>query len=244
MDFLKLLEDIGRDSALFTDEASPFAFGVAGGSPGSRVVVMVGENGSGKSLLFQVMAGWARRDHGATPLTVSIRERTGGGTFEMGGMRRAMMFGDEAEQSTGATSVRVIRGAFRSASGWAEKDGKKPIVMLDEPDLGLAEGYAHAMGQWLAGLVEGNLQVDGVVVVTHSRALVRGLAQGMRNKALGAPHFVNMGHGEPGMEAWLAGGPGHSVEDLLDMEALGDKNRKLVYGILERNRKPRLRSPG
>lgn len=243
MDFIKLLDEIANDAALFTDAGSPFAFHVTEGARDSRVVVLVGENCSGKSVLFQVMAGWARRHHGAAPLTVSIRERTGGGTFEMGGLRRAMMFGDEGEQSTGATSVRVIQGAFSSATGWAEKDGKSPIIMLDEPDIGLAEGYAHAMGRWLAGLVEAAPRVSGLVVVTHSRALVRGLDQAARERSLGSPHFVNMGPRATDIRTWVENVPEHSVEELLAMKELGSRNRRLVADILTHHEKARQARP-
>lgn len=46
--------------------------------------------------------------------TVSIRERTGAGTSDMAGMRRMFMFGDESEQSTGATSLKTAMKAFDS----------------------------------------------------------------------------------------------------------------------------------
>lgn len=243
--FPTLLNLISAESALFTDEACPFSFQTYPGGAGARVLVLTGDNASGKSLLFQVLAGWARREVKADPITVSIRERTGSGLSDISGLRRAMMFGDESEQSTGATSVDTVATAFRTAAAWAA-DGKTPLVMLDEPDMGLSEGFAGALGEHLAHLT-GELPdlAFGVVIVTHSRALVRRLSEGLATLKLGAAHFTYMGEPAMDLAQWLAQQPEKSVEDLLALRELGSERRRAVAAILRdrRSAHKRAKSP-
>jgi energy-coupling factor transporter ATP-binding protein EcfA2 len=117
-----------EESLMFADERSPFQ-AKAFYPKETRVCVIVGENASGKSVFFQVMAGVARREHKLLPVTISIRERTGAGSHEMGGMRRTMMFGDESEQSTGATSYNVIQSGFHNVS----KPNTRPCFCWTSP---------------------------------------------------------------------------------------------------------------
>lgn len=217
MRLTEVLQDMCANSALFSDEAFPFRLSVQQGGS-DRVMVLAGENASGKSLVFQGLAAWGKREHGFSPITVSIRERTGSGLSEISSFRRTVMFGDEAEQSTGAASVRVVETGFRTAAEWASEDQKKPLLMLDEPEMGLSDGYARALGGFIArqalGLPE---QAAGVVIVTHSRNLVEGLVL-----QLGAePEFVHMGDENLSLAEWCAHREERAIEDLL---ALGQKN--------------------
>ena len=75
----------------------------------------------------------------------SIRERTRAGLGDMAGMRRTMVFRNEAEQSTGAPSVGVIGPAFNNLPNRAG-EGYRTMLVLDEPELGRSEGYTRARG--------------------------------------------------------------------------------------------------
>jgi len=214
---------IAGESQVFADPASPFTAAVIPGAP--RLAVVLGDNASGKSLLFRVL-GLRARGAGAVAVTVSIRERTGAGS-DVGGMRRVMMFGDEAEQSTGATSVQVIRTAFRQLD--------KPqgtLLGLDEPELGLSDGYARALGEYVGVQAQ---QVpagcSGVLVVTHSRPLVHGLMAGYGQ----TPTVVFTTAAGPmpaSLGEWLAGDRPRSVTELLALTEDGLSRWRAVNALL------------
>jgi predicted ATPase len=202
----ELAREVLDNTRLFNAEDAPFHGRLYEGD--GRLLVVVGENASGKSMLFRVISAHAKRDYKITGVTISIRERTGAGAHEMGGMRRMMMFGDENEQSTGATSVSVIETGFLNAA--KDEDGKR-MLMLDEPEIGLSDGYARALGE-LIGLrtIEGRYKHHGVVVVTHNRSLVSGLLKGFE----AWPAFVHLGQETTDLQGWLAQVETRSVADL------------------------------
>jgi hypothetical protein len=206
------------------DNPFPAHFTLGGG----RMAVIAGANASGKSLIFQILASHAaRRD--IQPITISIRERTGAGSHEMSGMRRMMMFGDESEQSTGATSIGVAERGFANVIS-RHQEGHQALLLLDEPELGLSEGYAAAMGQWLAEQsIKLPAEAPGVVVVTHSRALVReaGAALGMD------PHFLFMGKQPKSLAGWMAAPDTQTVDGLLELRTTGREGRRAVSALFQ-----------
>lgn len=219
------------ESKLFTDSDCPFALHPEAGETNARALVVVGDNAEGKSLLVQVLSGWAHKEAQMAPLTVSIRERTGSGLHEMGGMRRAMMFGDESAQSTGHVSVSTANRAFSSAEGWA-RDGKKPFMVLDEPDMGLSEGYAAAFGTHLARRLHAMPEDVRLVLVSHSRALVGAFRAECQALGAGRPHFTFLGAEPWGFDRWLATAPTHSVDDLLALGERAQERRRTVARMI------------
>ena len=205
---------------------SPFSAQVARGN--SKLVIVTGENASGKSLFVRVSAAALQRDDGALAVTVSIRERAGGGPHELGNLRRAMMFGDETEQSTGATSVGVVQTAFDNLD---REQGS--VLITDEPELGLSEAYARALGK-LIGRRSRDLSkaCRGVFVVTHSRPLVRGLLDGYE-----APTHVSVGADDDqrraGLQRWLNDDEHRTVEQLLGLRDAGLDRWRRVNQLLD-----------
>ena len=227
------------DSALINADGAPFTAHVAPGA--GRLAVVAGANASGKSLFVQIVAGRAHRQQ-TLAVSISIRERTGAGTHEMAGFRRSMMFGDESEQSTGATSVATVKKAFLNLLNYAQE--RPVLLILDEPEMGLSEDYAAAMGTWLARetlrLPADQPNLLGVVVVSHSRPLVRAMARELAtvDQAL---HFVGM-DGGPSLTAWLDDATERTVEDLLALPALGTERRKIITRLLD-DKKPKRPTP-
>ena len=224
---LDVLKDVASSSALFNSADTPFTAHVRDGLP--RVAIVAGDNCTGKSLFVEVVRGWACHHNMANDtICVSIRERTGSGLSEMAHMRRAFMFGDETEQSTGAISAKTVQTAFSTLESRCE-EGKHSILVLDEPELGMSEAYAGAlgemMGQRLAGLKE---PAVGVIVVTHSKALVARMGQ-----ALGAePTFVHIGQPRT-LQEWLKTPVHKTVEDLLALDELNLAGRQAVWQLLK-----------
>lgn len=210
-------------SRYFSD-GGPFQGTFSPGASDSRVVVLTGPNASGKSLLIRLLASWLNDDK-VEPIQVSMKYRT------EGGIHRAFMFGSDADQSTGATSVYAVQGALNTSN-----NREKPHwVMLDEPDIGLAEEYAEAMGTYVASY--GNAvpaMSRGLVLVSHSRALVRGLVANLAVK----PHFVHLGPPQT-LESWLDAPTKRSVEDLMQLEQLGTDRFRAVEAIIRAARAER-----
>jgi ABC-type uncharacterized transport system ATPase subunit len=223
-----ILADIVRyvceESLMFADERSPFQ-AKAYYPKQTPVCVIVGENASGKSVFFQVMAGVARREHKLLPVTISIRERTGAGSHEMGGMRRTMMFGDESEQSTGATSYNVIQSGFHNVS----KPDTPAMLLLDEPEIGLSDGYARALGHYIGRqALAAPPSCAGVVVVTHSRSLVDSLCM----MAGISPLFVNLNPDPVPLLDWLEKDELRSIDDLKALREKAIERRRIVANLL------------
>ncbi len=180
--------------------------------PTSAMHFVLGDNGAGKSFLVQLMSAYAKRQQ-CTPLQVSMAYRT------RGGVERAMMYGSEDDQSTGCTSISVVRGAVRSMHSWK---GKDHMALFDEPDTGLSDRYAYPMGKYLAQYAVAPAPgCRGVLVITHSRALVKGaltaLAQADRTASVAV-----VGDCYDSLEGFLASTDYASVEEmeLLDDQAI------------------------
>lgn len=231
MNLHELCVRVKDESKLFTDPDCPFSLHPEAGGANARALVVVGDNAEGKSLLVQVLSAWARKDVNASPLPVSIRERTGAGLHEMSGMRRMMMFGDESQQSTGHVSVSTVNRAFSTAESWARED-KAPFMVLDEPDMGLSEGYAAAFGMHLARRLNAMPESVRLVLVSHSRALVGAFRSECEALGAGRPHFTFLGAEPWGFDRWLTTVPTHSVDDLLALGERAQERRRTVARLI------------
>ena len=210
------------ESRVIADEESPFTATLLEGD--QRVLLIVGENASGKSLAFRLIAQIAK-NHEILPITLSIRERTGAGTSGMEGMRRAFIYGEEGENSTGATSARVVEAGFRNV----ERD-VPCLLALDEPEIGLSDGYAEALGEFIGmNAIKTTEMCCGVIVVTHSRRLVSGLVKGMGT----APTMLDMSSSHDSVEAWIASSETRSVEELLALPDTGLERWRTVNKMLK-----------
>jgi hypothetical protein len=184
------------------------------GAPGSRVVLATGPNACGKSFvcrfLNMAVAG-VREERGLTAkgefFHIGMRMRTSGNGI-LG--PKTFVYGDEGDQSTGATSLRAVNGMLRQSPG---RDSDH-VIALDEPDVGLSDEYAMAMGDKLRAFAAAlPARCDALVVVSHSRAMVSRLME-LR------PHRLRFG--PLSTEEWLASPPRPaSVEEL---DGLADRN--------------------
>ena len=212
-----------EDSALLTDEGSPFQANCTWGDP--RLTVIVGENASGKSLLARAICSKAKQHHDMVPVSVSIRERT------ESGMRRAFMFGEEEQHSTGGVSAGTVVTAFK------QKYDKPWLLMLDEPEMGMSEGYAGALGEFIGELSKGpHENLCGVLVVTHSRPLVRGLIA----RFPAAPTFVWMSVTDEPIETgdidfWLKTPDVKTIDQFMALRKVSLDRFRQVNEFLKRN---------
>lgn len=168
-------------AAVAAVQASPYFNGPLTFSyePGSGpLVVVTGRNASGKSVLRKFLTG-VYGDKGVLFMDTSMQDRC-----SASGLKRAMMYGSEEDESTGYLSVRSVLKALQTSQG-NERDH---VLFLDEPDLGLSEEAAAGIGRRLADYSNSpGPKCLGVYVVTHSRPLVRQLVWGT------APHHFRLG---------------------------------------------------
>lgn len=223
VDLTATATDLVVPGSIFSMPTSPFSADVAIGDP--KLFVITGENASGKSLFFRAMCELVRED-GLLPITVSIRERAGTGESGVARLRQTFMFGDEAQQSTGATSVSAVTAALQNL----DRD-QGTVLGLDEPELGLSDAYAHALGMYIGSETKTIPRAcAGVIVVTHSRALVRGLLVGYGARptavALNAP---------ADLDRWLAEPEVRTVAELLALKDLGLERFRWTHDALRRS---------
>lgn len=226
MNIHTVMVEMLEENIFWKHPENPFTAHAHQGDP--NVMFVAGDNGSGKSLLVEYFRGWAKHHAKASTMCVSIRERVGGGLDDMAGMKKTFMFGDETEQSTGATSVSVAERAFTSLKTWCEESPDKDFLMvLDEPEIGLSHAYASAMGQHLAKCFQdvGSSRAN-LIVVTHNQALAKAFTE-QRHKQ---PAFVHMGQSST-FDEWLQSTRLRTVPELLTMQQQGHENRKVVWRI-------------
>jgi hypothetical protein len=147
------------------------------------LVVMVGDNASGKSFARRLVCAVARKAE-VEAIHISMERRAGGDVT--GGMR-GFIYGTEDWKSTGENSVGTVLGGIRTCQG-----REKPHVMFwDEPDIGLSDSWSAGMGLAIHKFVsEIPEHTKAVFVVTHSKPLI---AQLLDLK----PHYVYFGDDDP-----------------------------------------------
>lgn len=136
---------------------------------GSRedILVVTGENASGKSLAFLILNNLVRSFGKEDKIDVLVMD-IGMGRRTKSGIEKAFMFGDEHLDSTGNISIKVMQTGVENSRS---KDTYH-YLMLDEPDIGVGEGYHTAIGEFLSEFASALPEKClGLVVATHSRKI-------------------------------------------------------------------------
>lgn len=127
----------------------------------SKIVFVVGSNASGKSLVGKIIE-MVCDESDIVKRSCSMRNRTSGMLGQM------MIFGDERDNSTGENSINALNLGLNST---VKEIGS--VLIMDEPDIGLADEFSAAMGQYIAQKVNEYYENIGLfVVITHSRRLI------------------------------------------------------------------------
>lgn len=147
------------------------------------LVVMVGENASGKSFVRRIVTLMAR-ENDVESIHISMEGRAGP---DFSGGLRPFIYGDEGYRSTGENSASTVVTGIKTCRG-----REKPHLMFwDEPDIGLSDSWAAGVGVAIREFVKKPPEhTRAVFVVTHSKALVGQLAEFY-------PHFIYFGEDEP-----------------------------------------------
>jgi hypothetical protein len=134
--------------------------------PGNgKLVVAVGGNASGKSFFRRIVQGVCAKTK-IECIHLSMEGRRTGGIFA------SFVYGSETHQSTGANSSGTVLTAISTSK--ARKN--KHVIFWDEPDIGLSDDWAASTGAEIRSFIEDAPKpLVGVVLVSHSKALVREL---------------------------------------------------------------------
>lgn len=221
MNTVKKLTQEVVDCAWFAGEDAPLSATFYAGADESPILVIAGSNASGKSMSVKILAAFLHEEK-IEPIQVSMRYRAG---HNVSGIQRVMMFGSEDDESTGVISTSAVTTAFSTA-----KSREKPHwVMFDEPDIGLAEEYAIPMGRFIARHAKEKSDLtQGIVLVTHSKALISGLMRELSCQ----PHFLHMdGNGD--LNTWLTTSTERSIEELESLRAKGRERWRNIEKFLK-----------
>lgn len=188
-----------------------------------RFVLITGDNASGKSFMAKhLKVGFDESGEKIEFIPVSMEMRTAPG------MQRAFMFGME-DHSTGNVSVRSVLTGLRTC----RERTQRHFMLLDEPDIGVSESYARAMGEVIAQFVADMPEMTvGLAVVTHSRPLVRELM------AVN-PTSIRIGADQRPLSQWLEEGPGY--RSVADLEALAGETHgrmRTIKAVLDSRNEP------
>lgn len=194
------------------------------GDSASPLILVYGPNGAGKSFFLRALRALAKEE-GFEPLPVTMGQRT------EGGFHRSFMYSPfgEAQESTGLNSLFAVKGAMRTAAGL----DRKCLVILDEPDIGMAEGYAAALGEFIATEAKNIAPgAAGIALCTHSKALVRRYCE----CAEYTPHAVHL-YGDfdaqpQSLEDWLAHQDTYTLDRLLSAGDRARTRRKAIDAFL------------
>jgi hypothetical protein len=192
-------------------------------SPGKgRLVLIVGENASGKSLARRLIALLCK-EHSAECIGISMQGRRNV-AYNIG---LTFVYGSEDYQSTGENSVGTVLGAITTAKART----KDHVVFWDEPDLGLSDAWAASVGAAIRKFAqEPPDHTRAIFVVTHSKALVAQLLEAL-------PHFVYFGNerNPPTSAAkWLTSDI--VVRDLETLQKVSHARFLAIQKILNRNK--------
>lgn len=202
----------------------------------SRLLVITGHNASGKSLLTKALSQIIRGKQEHAVFCISMRHRTSPGMGQM-------IYGlGEDCSSTGAISYGVVSRAFEQLSG---ADKTRKTIIFDEPDIGLSDAYAGALGEFIGASTKA-IPVDsncaGIVIITHRRSLVtRAIA------ALGTePTFINCYRTDVpedarhnSLQSWLSTTEHKTVEELAQLSNLQLTGQRAIWKLEDKVKQER-----
>jgi hypothetical protein len=154
----------------------------------ARVVIITGDNASGKSFLRRLISYIIKRDHEIESIHLSQEGRA------TQGFQRAMIYGGEDQDSTGYITL----GTFLNGFTTSRSRDTDHILIWDEPEIGLGEEAQPGAAQFIVEqLKDWPNNLRGLVVMTHSRIFVSAL------KDLDGAKYVHLGGQYKTADEWL-----------------------------------------
>jgi hypothetical protein len=164
---------------------------------GSKLWLVLGPNGGGKSFFRRIVQTGIRRFlEGVDMIHLSMEGRSGGSMEAHSGFVRVALYGNERDRSTGECSGITLRKAIRNC----QLKESPHALYWDEPDIGMSEGVAAGAGIVIREFIEELPELTrAVFITTHSRPLLRQL------ETL-HPNYLHLGRvdGPESLEAFLS----------------------------------------
>lgn len=208
-----LITGMKKNCSLYTEKECKFPFTMDVKNQNSKVVIITGDNASGKSLLLKVLKNYAKKTFNIKSIMVSLKEQLNPLGVDQTEQRRMVCLKDDLNYSTGVSSVESVKRSFDIMKKWTQDSDT--IILLEEPEIGLAQGYEYALGQFIAENTlkeKDNEAFSGLIIITHSKNVMKGiLEQGVE------PIFINMGKDFISMENWLNIDDKKTVGQLLEL---------------------------
>jgi hypothetical protein len=187
--------------------------------PDSKVLMVCGDNASGKSLLTNILYQHFNTNE-VHMVSISLGERTKKGYMQ--DVRRFGRYGDEDEESSGVTTIRRIVKDFDRLIV-----AEEPFVLsLDEPDIGLAETFHSALGELIATRTNelvSNPHCVGVVLVSHSRKVFKAFIDYLETPC---PIKLRVGCTETDFDHWFYTPTDRTLTELLNLNDFARQKRK------------------
>jgi len=203
----------------FCEDAPAIPYLWAPSAATNPLIVVVGENASGKSFFRRcVQAVCNKAQVECIPISMEGRRQV---AYNIG---LTFVYGDESCDATGINSIRTVLTGIKTCEG---RD-KPHVIVWDEPDVGLSEGNAASVGKAIADFTRSTPKLTRAsIVVTHRKALVTELARER-------PHYLYLGavDGPTTVDAWLAQPP--IVRSLEDVQNAARERFRAIQKILNR----------
>lgn len=197
---------------LFTgDGARPAALKGTYTAGSSNVVIVTGSNGSGKSLLRRIFYTLLKNHNAGVSIRMSSQEGRSG-------YMASMIYGLEEMFPTGLLSINTTKRILLP-----NNESEKLAVIIDEPEIGMAEETSMAFGQMLFEEIQKQWEcLTMVVVITHNRHIARSLSKLNPNYIqLGSLTYLDL-------NAWINREVVPADIDKLQSEAAKRKERALA----------------
>lgn len=208
----------------FKGDDAPIPLRLPSSATNPVLATIVGENASGKSFIRRIVKEIHAMDK-IECIDISVEGRRQVAYNPM----LALVYGDESCSSTGANSVDTILGAIRTS-----RDRSTPhSIFLDEPDLGLSEGWSACAGREIANFLQAPPEhLYGLYLVSHSKPLLREL------QTLN-PLFINLSEPEATtLDAWLSSAA-PKYESLSDLRDKGNARFRALSSCINQRKKDR-----
>lgn len=174
------------------------------GDNDAECAVIYGDNACGKSFIAKLMDNSARKKE------IEVRNLGMGNRTSGYNIHRAIVFGNEKEQSTGVTSYKAT---LRCLNSTAENPEEEAVMILDEPDIGLSPRYAKALGKYIAERFNTMSKRKTLILVSHNETLIRAF---VANKS---KPMATLGIGtEQTLVEWIDDPAEIDIETLLELE--------------------------
>ena len=186
-----------------------------------RLVVVVGDNASGKSFCRRIIQAMCQKNKiECIPISAEHRRKVSYMPW------LTFVYGDEEYEATGVNSVGTVLQGINTCKARETNH----VIFWDEPDLGLSDSWAAGVGQMLCEFAKDPPKhTVASFVVSHNKALVRELLPA-------EPFYLHLGSktAPATLEEWVE--KRSPPRDPSKLPELSRKRFKAIQAVLDRSK--------